>query len=308
MPDTARLFRSPLERIAVANIAVALLVLGLKAMAYWVTGSVALYSDALESIVNIVTAGAALVAVRVASLPPDKSHPFGHHKAEYLSSVLESVLVIIAAVMIFRTAYDALLTPRMLSEPVQGLAINAVAMVINAGWSWFLIREGRRLTSPALIADGWHLVTDVITSAGVLTGLLLVLATGWTILDPIMAGLVALNILWAGYRLAMLSIDGLMDRAADAQTRNLIREAIRLSGEGALEAHDIRTRSAGRATFVEFHLVVPGGMTVEAAHGICDRIEANLAATLEGVDVSIHVEPESNVAGAGRNVVDLRNA
>jgi cation diffusion facilitator family transporter len=295
-----------LMRVAVANIVIALLVLTLKAVAAYLTGSVALYSDALESIVNVMTATVALVALRISAMPADKGHPFGHHKAEYLSSVLESVLVVLAAILIFREAYYAFLTPRALTAPFEGLAINAVATIINAGWSWYLIKYGRRHSSPALVADGWHIVTDVLTSIGVIVGLLLTLATGWVWLDPLMAALVALNILWAGYHIAMMSVDGLMDRSADPNVQTRIRDAIRLSGEGALEAHDIRTRSAGRATFVEFHLVVPGAMSVEAAHVICDRIETTLEATLEGVDVSIHVEPDTKTKAQSRGTVDLR--
>jgi cation diffusion facilitator family transporter len=297
-----------LMRVAVANIVVALLVLALKAVSAYLTGSVALYSDALESIVNVMTAGVALVAVRISAKPADREHPFGHHKAEYLSSVLESVLVVLAAILIFREAYFAFLAPRELTAPFQGLAVNGVAACINAGWSWFLIRFGRRRSSPALEADGWHIVTDVVTSIGVIVGLLLTLATGWVWLDPLMAALVALNILWAGYKIAMMSVDGLMDRSADADVQARIRDAIRLSGEGALEAHDIRTRKSGRATFVEFHLVVPGFMTVEMAHTICDRIETTLEATLQGVDVSIHVEPDTKMKAQSRGTVDLRGA
>lgn len=295
-----------LQRVAAANIGVALAVLALKTISYQLTGSVALYSDALESIVNVLTAVVAFVALRISAMPADRGHPFGHHKAEYLSSVVESVLVILAAIAIFREAYFAFVAPRLLTEPVQGLAVNGLATIINAGWSWYLIRYGRRHSSPALVADGWHLVTDVVTSAGVLAGLVLALASGLTFLDPLMAALVALNILWAGYRIAMMSFDGLMDRSADAGTQARIREAILLSGEGALEAHDIRTRSAGRATFIEFHLVVPGFMSVENAHAICDRIETTLQATLQGVDVSIHVEPDTKMKAQARGTVDLR--
>ncbi len=306
MAGSKNLRDTGLQRVAAGSIAVAIVVLALKIVSYQLTGSVALYSDALESIVNVVTAVVALVAVKISARPADRSHPFGHHKAEYLSSVLSSVLVVLAALMIFKEAYEAFLQPRMLTAPAQGLAVNAAATVINAVWSWFLIRYGRRHGSPALVADGWHIVSDVVTSVGVLAGLLLVLVTGVTLLDPLMAALVALNILWTGYRIAMMSVDGLMDRSADAATQARIREAIVLSGEGALEAHDIRTRSAGRATFVEFHLVVPGFMSVESAHAICDRIETTLQATLEGVDVSIHVEPDTKMKAQAGGTVDLR--
>jgi cation diffusion facilitator family transporter len=287
------------------SIAVALVVLALKFVAYWVTGSVALYSDALESIVNVMTAGAAFAAIKVSERPADRSHPFGHHKAEYVSSVFESVMVILAALVIFREAYAAFLNPRTLNAPALGLAINTAATILNGLWSWKLFSEGKRLSSPALLAEGWHLAVDVLTSIGVLAGLLLALATGWTVLDPVMAALVALNILWAGYKLASMSVDGLMDRSASADVQDRIRKIIVDTGVGAIEAHDIRTRQAGRATFIEFHLVVPGTMTVEASHSICDRIEAAIESEIDGADVSIHVEPDRKMKPNTKGVVDL---
>ncbi len=294
-----------ISRIAAASIAVALVVLGLKFVAYWVTGSVALYSDALESIINVLTAGAALVAITISERPADRSHPFGHHKAEYISSVFGSVLVILAALMIFHESYAAFVSPRPLSEPGLGLTINSAAAIINGAWSWFLIRQGTRKSSPALVADGWHIATDVATSIGVLAGLILALITGWTILDPLMASVVALNILWTGYKLAAMSVDGLMDRSADPEIQARIRTIIVNAGGGALEAHDIRTRQAGRATFIEFHLVVPGTMTVEDSHAICDRIETAIEADIEGADVSIHVEPDKKMKPGTRDALDL---
>ena len=145
--------------------------MGLKYLAYWVTGSVALYSDALESIVNLITAAVALYAIHVSAQPADRRHQFGHHKAEYFSAVIEGVLIVVAALLIFHEAYDAFLQPRTLSEPTRGLPSTALATAINAGWSYFLLTWGRRQRSPALVADGWHLLTDVATSVGVLVGL-----------------------------------------------------------------------------------------------------------------------------------------
>jgi cation diffusion facilitator family transporter len=291
--------------IAAGSIAVALAVLGLKYAAYVWTGSVALYSDALESIVNVVTAVAAVFAVRLSALPADKNHPFGHHKAEYLSAVLVGALIIVAALFIFREAYDALVDLRALEKTGPGLALNALATAANGSWSWFLISRGRTLRSPALVADGWHLFSDVLTSLGVLTGLALAWATGLEILDPLLAVAVGGYILWHGYRIATSSMSRLMDESAGSEIEKRIREAIRLGGHGALEAHDIRTRRAGRATFIEFHLVVPGDMTVRAAHDICDRLEAVLEEELEGSEVVIHVEPEHKAKAHAKGAVEL---
>lgn len=287
------------SRTAVLTIVVAFAVMGLKYVAYWKTGSAALYSDALESIVNVVTAVVALIAVRVSAMPPDRNHPYGHHKAELFSAVLEGALIVLAAVLIFQEAYAAWLNPRTLTEPAEGLAINALAGVLNAAWAGYLISRGRLWKSPALTAGGWHILTDVLTSVGVLIGLLLALWTGLTAIDPLLAVLVGLNILWAGYQITMSSISSLMDETAGPEIEREIRAAIKESGEGAIQAHDIRTRHAGRATFIEFHLVVPGEMTVKDSHDICDRIEAAARRRIPGSEVVIHVEPEHKAKSKG---------
>jgi cation diffusion facilitator family transporter len=284
---------------ALSSVGIGVFVFGLKFAAYWLTGSVALLSDALESIINIAGALAAYIAVRVSQRPADANHPYGHHKAEYLSAVLEGVLIVVAALAILRESYLAVLTPRPLDAPWLGLAINAAAGVVNGVWAWMLLRQGREARSPALTADGRHLVADVITSVGVLVGVGLVALTGWLILDPLLAALVALNILWSGWRLVGESMSGLMDEAADADSLQRIRSVISTEAEGAMEAHDLRTRSAGAVTFIDFHLVVPGKMTVTAAHEICDRIELALRAAIEGARVTIHVEPEEKAKHAG---------
>ena len=292
-----------LKLAAIASIAVAMLVLALKYLAYWVTGSVALYSDALESIVNLITAVVALYAIHVSAQPADRRHQFGHHKAEYFSAVLEGVLIVVAALLIFHEAYDAFLRPRALSEPLRGLAINGLATAVNAGWSYFLLTWGRRQRSPALVGDGWHLLTDVATSVGVIIGLLLAMLTGWQLLDPALAALVAANILWAGWRLVRESVSGLMDEAVTSEVARHIRQVISDNAHGAIEAHDVKTRTAGRVTFIEFHLVVPGSMTVAASHLICDRIEAALTTSVHGAQVLIHVEPEEEAKATGVPVV-----
>lgn len=280
------------NRIAILSIPIAIAVLALKYLAYYLTGSVALYSDALESIINVIAALAAWWAIRISAKPADHNHPFGHHKAEYFSAVLEGALIIVAAVLIINEAWGALSAPRQLEEARLGLFINMVASIINASWAWLLIRVGKRERSPALIADGHHLTTDVLTSVGVLVGLVAVVITGWAILDPILAIIVAVNILWQGWKVINSSIQGLMDVGVVPEETMRLRDIISSNAEGAIEAHDLRTRLAGKVTFIEFHLVVPAVMTVGDAHVICDRIEDALQKEIENARVVIHVEPE----------------
>jgi cation diffusion facilitator family transporter len=289
--------------VAIGSIFVSVLVLGLKYLAYRLTGSIALYSDALESIVNVVTAVVALLAVRMSAKPADANHPFGHHKIEYFSAVLEGVMIIIAALLIVREAYHGFLHPRELAVVPEGLLVNGVASSINAAWAWVLIARGRRMRSPALVADGRHLLTDVISSVGILLGLALALVMKWEFLDPALALIVAATILWSGWGVLKESAGGLLDEAVPEATLNSIRRTIADHAAGALEAHDVRTRHAGRVTFIEFHLVVPGQMTVSDAHQICDRLEAALRAEDEDRRVTIHVEPEDKAKHSGIVVV-----
>ncbi len=288
----ASLLDRSLARISVASIGVAVVVLLLKVLAYQLTGSVALYSDALESTINVVTASIAWYAIRISQRPADLDHPFGHHKAEYFSAVISGVLIVLAAILILREAWISLLDARELDLDSASLAVAVLAIVLNLAWARYLIRQGLRLRSPAVSADGRHIMSDVWTSLGALAGLAIVLFTGWDIVDTAMAVLVALNILREGSRVIRTSVDGLMDRAIDEAAASKIRAAIIASATGAIEVHDIKTRSAGRIDFAEFHLVVDGAMTVSDSHAICDRIEAALKQILPGVQVTIHVEPE----------------
>jgi len=290
-------------QIAIGSLMVGLVVLALKLIAWRMTGSVALYSDAMESIVNVATALAALVAVRIALRPADANHPYGHHKAEYFAAVMEGVMIVVAALLILHKAWQGVLAPQPLDAPVEGLAINAAASVLNGLWCWVLIRQGRKLRSPALEADGRHLFTDVVSSIGVIVGVALAVATGWLVLDPLLAALVALNILWSGWKVTKESMSGLMDEAAPDDMLAAIRGVISREAVGALEAHDVRTRVAGRVTFIDFHLVVPGDSTVEAAHNICDRIEAVLKDEVPGAQITIHIEPEHKAKHCGVVVV-----
>lgn len=280
------------QTLAFWSIVVALGVMGLKFVAWRMTGSVALYSDALESIVNVITAGAALWAIRVSHKPADSDHPFGHHKAEYFSAVLEGVLIVVAALLIVAQVWESIRAPQPMEQPWEGLAVNGVAAAINAAWATLLIRSGRKARSPALVADGQHIMTDVVTSVGVIVGLVASVFTGWHVLDPLLALIVALNILYQGWKVMGDSLNGLMDRSVDMEEQMRIRDIISVNSKGALEVHDLKTRIAGRATFIEFHMVVDADMPVGDAHVICDRIEDALKAENPSVRVTIHVEPD----------------
>lgn len=284
------------ERLAFWGIPLALGVMGLKMLAWWVTGSVALLSDGLESTVNVVAAFIAYFVIRYAQRPADEDHQFGHHKAEYMSAVVEGALIIVAALLIVQEAWGALSSPTLPEAPVLGLAINALAGVINLVWARTLIRVGRQHSSPALSADGQHIMSDVVTSAGVFVGLILAILTGYAILDPIMAILVALNILYQGYKVISHSLGGLMDRAVTVEEEEAIRVAITAHSAGSIGVHDLRTRRAGAAAFIDFHLVVPSDMAVARAHEICDRLEDAIKQAIPGASLAIHVEPESEQA------------
>jgi len=290
-------------RLALGSLALAIVVLALKGVAAQMTGSVALYSDALESVVNVVTAVVALVAVRLAAKPEDATLPYGYYKAEYLSAVIIGVFIALAAALIFYEAYRDFVAPHAFNADPVPIAVSLLATAINGAWAFQLVRLGRREKSPALESDGKHLYTDVASSIGVLVGVILAVATGIHLLDPILAALVALNVLWSGWDVLRHSVSGLMDVSVDPQQLARIREVIAANADGAIEAHDIRTRQAGRMTFIEFHLVVPGAMSVEQAHQICDEIEARLREAVDEATITIHVEPEEKAKHSGIVVV-----
>ena len=292
-----------LTRVAYGSVAVGLVVLALKGYAAYATGSIALFSDALESIVNVVTSIVALVAVKLADRPADASLPYGYHKAEYFSAVVIGVFIAVAALVIFFEAWRGFFDPREFDADPLGIGVSVLASVVNAIWAWYLIRVARRERSISLEADGKHIATDVISTIGVLIGVLLAVVTGYRQLDAILAAFVALAILWSGWQLIRQSVIGLMDVAVEPATLKTIREIIAGNAEGAIEAHDIRTRQAGKMTFIDFHLVVPGTMSVAEAHGICDRIEAKLRETVADVLITIHVEPEEKAKHSGIVVV-----
>jgi cation diffusion facilitator family transporter len=292
------------RRLAFWGIPLSIGVLGLKMLAWWVTGSVALLSDGLESTVNVVAAFIAYFVIRYAQKPADDDHQFGHHKAEYISAVIEGVLIVVAALLIVQEAWAGLFAPRLPDAPVLGLAINVSAGIINAVWATILIRVGRKYSSPALLADGHHIMSDVVTSAGVLVGLVLAILTGYAILDPILAIVVAFNILIQGYRVITHSLGGLMDKAVEPEEEAAIRQAIAEHASGVIDVHDLRTRRAGAAAFIDFHLVVPARMSVGEAHDICDRLEDAIKEAIPGASLAIHVEPEGEQAHGVKVIVE----
>ncbi|HEX3350128.1 MAG TPA: cation diffusion facilitator family transporter [Acetobacteraceae bacterium] len=279
-------------QVAWGSLAVSFGVVALKLLAWRLTGSVALYSDALETVVNIAAAIGALVALSISAQPPDAQHPYGHQKAEYFSAVVEGVLVLGTALAIGREVALRWNHPEPLTQPLLGTASNLVATAMNLVWSRMLIRFGRKWRSPAILAGGKHLMADVWTSAAVLVGFALVFATGVNRLDLVLGALVAVNIIWVGFTMMRDSVGALMDQAVDPETLARIRSVVSTNAEGALEAHDLRTRQAGRVTFIEFHLVVPERMAVGDAHMICDALEAALRAEIGEAVITIHVEPE----------------
>jgi cation diffusion facilitator family transporter len=268
-----------------------LVVFGVKLIGYALTGSVGVLSDALESVVNIAAAALAAWAVALAARPPDEDHPYGHDKAEYLSSVLEGVLIGMAAVLIVMAARERLLDPRVLTLSVPGLMVTALSGVLNFWLARYLIAVGRAARSVALEADGRHVMSDVITSIGVLVGVLVASVSGLTWLDPLIAMLVALNVLKTGYDLIRQSLRGLMDEALSSEELASIHAVLEAFKSRYLEVHDLRTRSSGARRFVDFHLIVPSDLSVQAAHDLCDQIENQILEHLPDSSVTIHVEP-----------------
>ena len=285
------------RRYALLSIAAAVVTIGLKLGAYYLTGSVGLFSDAAESVVNLVAAGAALWALTLAVRPPDEEHAFGHNKAEYFSSGLESALIIIAAAWIGVTAWERLMDPQPLENVGLGLSVTLVAAAINGGVALVLLRAGRRLRSITLRADAQHLFTDVWTSAGVVLGVFLVYLTGWLVLDPVIGLIVAANILWTGFRLLRDTAQGLLDRALPPEDQKAIFRVLSGYERQGIRFHALRTRAAGQRRFISMHVLVPGRWTVKRGHDLSEMLEGELADALQGnTAFFIHIEPSEDPA------------
>jgi cation diffusion facilitator family transporter len=284
-----------LERYAWLSVAAALVTIGLKMLAWWLTGSVGLLSDALESLVNLAAALLALFMLRLAAAPPDEAHQYGFSKAEYFSAGIEGGLIVLAAAGIVLTAVPRLIAPQPLEAPVLGLALTVVASGVNLGVGMLLIRVGKRAHSITLEADGRHLMTDVWTSAGVLIGVALVFVTGWLRLDPLVALAVAVHIVWTGLGLMRRSWKGLLDAAISTEDAG---EVTRLFAEYAkrygVAFHALRTRQAGARRFISFHLLVPDEWPVAQAHRLSEEIEERIRMLVPNAGVFVHIEPISD--------------
>lgn len=283
--------RGSLTRFAWLSIAAAILTIALKSLAYFLTGSIGLLSDAVESIINLIGATIALGMLTIAARPPDESHMHGHGKAEYFSSSVEGLLILAAAGGIISTAVQRLLYPRPLEGLGVGLAISAGASAINFVVSRVLRSAGRKRNSITLEADAQHLMTDVWTSAGVIVGVALVAVTGWEILDPIVALLVAINIIWTGVQLLRLSVAGLMDASLSPKEQQEIEKVMARYRKKGVDFHALRTRQAAARRFVSVHVLVPGGWTVHDAHHIAEDFERDIRKALGAANVLTHLEP-----------------
>ncbi len=279
-------------RAGVLAVVAAVVTISLKFLAYWLTGSAGLLSDAVESLANLVTAIAVLVSIWYASRPVDQSHNYGHDKVEFFASGIEGIVIIGAAAAIGWIGVSRLFNPEPLDALGLGTAVAVLAAGVNLVAGRYLIRVGRAHRSPALVADGRHVMTDVLTTGGVLLGLALVWMTGWLWLDAVIAVGIALNVAWTGWRLLRIGFDGLMDRALPVEDELRVRRAIESGLRGiAPTYHALRTREAGSRRFVDFHLLVPSTTSVADAHALATRLEAAIDEALPGVETTVHIEP-----------------
>jgi cation diffusion facilitator family transporter len=283
--------RRPPTFYAWLSLATSIVVITLKFAAYYLTGSVGLLSDAIESVVNIFAALVALAVLTYSAAKPDREHNFGHEKAEYFSSGIEGALIFVAAGWIAWTAIPRLFNPQPLEQVWLGLALAVAASLANAGCASIMLRAAREHRSITLEADARHLLTDVWTTAGVFVGVVLVETTGWLRLDPLIAIAVATQILWTGWNLMTRSFDGLMDRAIPDEDRAVITGVLDTLRHQGGDYHALRTRAAGAKSFVDVHILVPGSLSVQAGHDLCERLENEITAKLPHVEVLTHLEP-----------------
>ncbi len=280
-----------LQRFAWLSIAAAVTTILLKGIAWWLTGSVGLLSDALESFVNLAGALMALAMLTLAASPADDKHAYGHGKAEYFSSAFEGFLILLAAVSIAYTAIDRFLHPQEIEAVGVGLLVSVVASLINLFAARELLKAGRAHNSITLEADAKHLMTDVWTSVGVIIGVGLVWLSGWLWLDPLIALVVAANIVWTGWQLMSQSASGLMDAAIPAEQIASIEAVLETYREQGLDFHALRTRQAGRQAFISLHVLVPGEWTVQRGHDVVEDIEADIRAVVPFSHLTTHLEP-----------------
>ena len=288
------------------SLVTAVVVVAIKLVAYALTGSVGLLSDAVESVINVVAAGVAVWALTLAARPPDEEHAYGHSKAEYFSSGVEATLILVAAVAIAIAAWGRFWHPQPLGDVWLGLGVSLVATALNGAVAVTLWRAGRRLRSITLRADAKHLLTDVWTSAGVLAGVLLVPLTGWLRLDPLIAFVVAINIVWTGLRLLHETGSGLLDAALPSEDRAVVDDVLASYAAQGVLFHAVRTRVAGQRRFVSLHVLVPGDWAVARGHVLCERIAADIVARLPQTTVFTHLEPRDDPASFADQGLDSR--
>jgi cation diffusion facilitator family transporter len=296
--------RARLTRFAWLSIAAALLTIGLKSLAFALTSSVGLLSDAMESGVNLIAAIVALSMLTIAARPPDEEHAFGHSKAEYFSSGVEGALILVAAASITWTAIGRLLAPRPLEGLGVGIALSTAASLINLGVAYVLLQAGRRYHSITLEADAQHLMTDVWTSAGILVALGVVTVTRWQILDPLIAIGVAINIIWSGVGLVRRSVLGLMDTAIPAADQLKVAEILDKQKAAGLRYHDLRTRQAAAQQFISVHVLVPGKWSVQRGHDLLETIESQIREALPRALVTTHLEPVEDPAAWENTILE----
>lgn len=288
--------RVDLTRFAWLSIAAAILTISLKAGAWVMTGSVGLLSDAAESVVNLVAAVVALIALRVAIRPATERFLYGRAKAEYFSAAVEGVMIFVAAAVILVSSVERFIHPRPIENVGWGLAISVVASLVNGGVALVLLRAGRTHRSITLRADGKHLMTDVVTSAGVLVGVALVVVTGWDRLDPVVAFLVGVNIIVTGVGLISESVSGLLDKALPEEENEVITEILRRRTDGTVTFHGLQTREAGQERYMNVHVLVPDEWTVKQGHDYIEELETELMTALPSLRVLTHLEPISDPA------------
>lgn len=283
--------RKDLSGFAWLSVWTALVTLGLKAWAYGLTGSVGLFSDALESLVNLAAALLALAMLRWAAQPPDESHSFGHEKAEYLSSGVEGALICTAALGIVAAALPRFWQPVPLQALSAGLALSLLASLLNAITAVILLRAGKRHNSPALTADAQHLLTDCWSSAAVLVGIAGVAVTGHSFFDPLAALCVAGHIAVTGFKILSKAVHGILDASLPPGDLKVIEELLEQHRKKGLDFHALRTRQAGRICFIQFHVLVPGQWTVVQGHDLLETIEAEIRQRFPGARLHTHLEP-----------------
>ncbi len=279
-----------LTRFAWLSIAAAVVTIGLKTAAWWLTGSVGLLSDAAESAVNLIAACVTLMMLAVSVRPPDDEHAWGHNKAEYFASAVEGSLILVAATAIAWTGIERLLHPKVIEQAGLGLVVSTGASLVNLAVARVLFRAGKRHDSIALEADAHHLMTDVWTSAGVLAGIGVVAVSGWQWLDPVVALLVAVNIVWTGVQLIRRSALGLLDTVIPAAERSALQAVLDRYASQQVEFHAVRTRQAASRRFITLHLLVPGGWSVRRGHDLAEEIERDIRAAIPNANVLTHLE------------------